>query len=442
MAKNFNHQEPKRVWWTQVVSGDEVANPITQQTLDKYLELLLLDKSKFQVDIDLFTQDYGVYYSEPSRTYMNIWGRIYENGDAEAAKWNLPKMVDFRQLAAMSPFNTKSDPTHEDLNERDVRFALGPRSDANPMSGIVVTGQCGSTYWFGNQNDNQYGFNLMPNGARLNGTSSWTTNLCTVGNVNNYGVQGDIYHLFYTAKLAAQDGGFSLHDQVDTKYEYSYHWMNVRWCRRLSDEELGYKLYIKVENLAETSNEWKSLQNGNEIPLLLTMRQGNLTPAQTSIIKIGLMDTYPEGYTELPNGYIRGFYVQHVLNTPSSPATIHKVMQYAYSVQDGVLGFNIGASSNPIAVYPENTLRLSTVEFGSNIADNTICVYPNPVTDILYLDSPEAILDVCIYSITGKMVLQQTNIGSSVNVNHLPSGTYILKLQRGDESYTHKIIKK
>ncbi len=40
------------------------------------------------------------------------------------------------------------------------------------------------------------------------------------------------------------------------------------------------------------------------------------------------------------------------------------------------------------------------------------------------------------------MVLHETNVDSSVNVNHLASGTYVLKRQVGDESYTQKIIKK
>jgi hypothetical protein len=78
--------------------------------------------------------------------------------------------------------------------------------------------------------------------------------------------------------------------------------MNVRWCRRLSDIELGYKLYI----------------NAN----------------QTDIKKLDLDTPPPSGYKELPHGYVRGFYVQYILNSPKSTVTVSKIVDYARNVED------------------------------------------------------------------------------------------------------------
>lgn len=93
-----------------------------------------------------------------------------------------------------------------------------------------------------------------------------------------------------------------LHDYVDTKDVLSYHMMNVRWCRRLSDIELGYKLYINTN--------------------------------QTDIRKLDLDTPPPSGYEELPHGYVRGFYVQYILNNPNPTITVSKIVDYARNVED------------------------------------------------------------------------------------------------------------
>ena len=58
--------------------------------------------------------------------------------------------------------------------------------------------------------------------------------------------------------------------------------------------------------------------------------------------------------------------------------------------------------------------------------------YPNPVKDKLTIDSGELIIDsetVEIYDISEhKIVNAQWFDGKSVNVSHLPSGVYILKI--------------
>lgn len=71
--------------------------------------------------------------------------------------------------------------------------------------------------------------------------------------------------------------------------------MPMRWCRRLTDKELGYKLYINQD--------------------------------QTDIQKLDLEDTAPYGYSELPNGYLRGFYVQYILDNPQPQKTISELVR-------------------------------------------------------------------------------------------------------------------
>lgn len=304
--QNFTHVVPYG-------ADFENAYPITQQVLNKYVQRALIDTSLYQLkNIGDFDKYYGRYYSYPSILYMNQFGQIYNEYNEPVKGWKLPSPEDYRQLFAMSPFNTTYDGPHSSLNERDIRFAMEARNGDNPLAyDIQNPGNSPyKTYWFNSQyTTNMYGFNLMPGGARLNGDGPWCNGLGPDGGCYNDAKKGDLYGLFYSAYLAVDHpndhlaiGTVSIHDYADTQENITYHMLNVRWCRRLSDAELGYKLYINS--------------------------------AMTDIKKLELNTPAPQGYTELPHGYIRGFYVQYILNNPNPTATVQDVVSYARQVQD------------------------------------------------------------------------------------------------------------
>ncbi|MBB4036893.1 hypothetical protein GGR21_002806 [Dysgonomonas hofstadii] len=299
--QNFTHIVP----WG---SDYENSYPITQVLLDKYVERILIDPDLFKLEnINNFEKYYGRYYSYPSILSMNKYGQMRNEDDEALDGWRLPYSEDYRQLFAMSPFNTTYDSPHTDLNERDVRFALSAKNGENAMAYNIGSGTY-KTYWFDN-NTNMYKFNLMPGGARLNGDGQWCNGLGPSNGCYTDGKKGDIYHLFYSARLAvvketenAYIGTVTIHDLVDTHENLSYHMLNVRWCRRLTDLELGYKLYINQE--------------------------------QTDIVKLDIKESPPSGYKELKHGYIRGFYVQYILNNPNAGYTASDIIKFAKGVQD------------------------------------------------------------------------------------------------------------
>lgn len=169
------------------------------------------------------------------------------------------------------------------------------------------------TYWFETKNvTNKYKFNLMPGGARLNGDGRWCNGLGPDEGCYNDGKKGDIYQLFYAAISATvnpQDAlsikNVVIHDYVFTEPYHSYHLMNVRWCHLLTDNELGYKLYINSD--------------------------------LTDIKKLDLDVALPNGYKELPHGYMRGFYVQYILDKPDSKITVADIVRYARQVEDNLI---------------------------------------------------------------------------------------------------------
>ncbi|MFV0536951.1 MAG: collagen binding domain-containing protein [Dysgonomonas sp.] len=306
--QNFSHFIP---WGNDF----ENSNPMTQGILDKYVQRVLIDPKFFQVDINTFEQYYGRYYSYPSVLYMNQYGEMHNEFNLKVSGWRLPYAEDYRQLFAMCPFNLTADSYHEYLNERDVRFALGAKSGDNPMAFDINSGDGTpyKTYWFDAKNvTNKYKFNLMPGGARLNGDGRWCNGLGPDEGCYNDGKKGDIYQLFYAAILATVNPKDALsienviiHDYLFTESNHSYHLMNVRWCRPLTDNELGYKLYINSD--------------------------------LTDVKKLDLNVAPPSGYKEFPHGYMRGFYVQYILDKPDSKITVADIVRYARQVEDNLI---------------------------------------------------------------------------------------------------------
>ena len=79
----------------------------------------------------------------------------------------------------------------------------------------------------------------------------------------------------------------------------------------------------------------------------------------------------------------------------------------------------------------------------ASIEDQTqldISIYPNPTSDIVYIDGNYTQLKVVIYNILGKEVINKS-ITNSIDISHLEKGVYILQLSDGAKLTTRKIIK-
>jgi hypothetical protein len=76
-----------------------------------------------------------------------------------------------------------------------------------------------------------------------------------------------------------------------------------------------------------------------------------------------------------------------------------------------------------------------------------ITIYPNPFNNVIYVTANQD-KDIIgkvlkLYSITGKLYLKQTieSANTVANVNNLPSGIYILKIQGKNDEHVYKVVK-
>jgi len=72
---------------------------------------------------------------------------------------------------------------------------------------------------------------------------------------------------------------------------------------------------------------------------------------------------------------------------------------------------------------------------------NGVSIYPNPVSDQLYLQTNDDIAQrATIYHVMGKQIVQVTNPGSYLDVSSLSRGVYLLKITIKEEDFYEKFI--
>lgn len=85
----------------------------------------------------------------------------------------------------------------------------------------------------------------------------------------------------------------------------------------------------------------------------------------------------------------------------------------------------------------DNQLKINEFE-----SLETFNLYPNPVNSILFIDSQMPIDKVTIYTITGQKVKVIYSDVKTIQLDKIPSGIYLLKIQSNDRTISKKLIKK
>ena len=118
-----------------------------------------------------------------------------------------------------------------------------------------------------------------------------------------------------------------------------------------------------------------------------------------------------------------------------------------YGYHYNTSGFSVWSLPNtaPTAVTPaKKSYRIFAVPSGveeTQLQAQTVKVYPNPATSVVNISATYDIQDVQLYSMSGALVKSGADISgntATMNVDNLPAGTYLLKV----DSKTVKLIKK
>lgn len=85
---------------------------------------------------------------------------------------------------------------------------------------------------------------------------------------------------------------------------------------------------------------------------------------------------------------------------------------------------------------------ITTAIFEPENQTSDLVVFPNPATDVITIESGEnEISGIRIYDMTGKLIHEELNPGSTISVAHLISGSYILQIEINEIFYSYRLIK-
>lgn len=95
--------------------------------------------------------------------------------------------------------------------------------------------------------------------------------------------------------------------------------------------------------------------------------------------------------------------------------------------------------SNPFIAKFTFTPTASTETFDNHL---NVKIYPNPTSDILHIETNEDLARYEMYNSIGQIVKKDKLILNSINLNHLPVGTYLLNLfTKKNKKITLKVVK-
>lgn len=89
--------------------------------------------------------------------------------------------------------------------------------------------------------------------------------------------------------------------------------------------------------------------------------------------------------------------------------------------------------------------RLIELKAGSGLAtaetaEAKVAVYPNPVSDVLFLKGISK-ASVKIYNMAGQLLQSETISNGQLNVSRLAKGLYLIAVEAGGKTTTHKVVK-
>lgn len=121
---------------------------------------------------------------------------------------------------------------------------------------------------------------------------------------------------------------------------------------------------------------------------------------------------------------------KYVVTTPSWFLDLDPSVQNVYwSVK------SIDASKTYSDASAENVLAVQNI----NSIDKQLFIYPNPAMEKVFIKG-EKVSAVEMYSMDGKKLNVTLNNDQSINVSHLPKGTYLLQLKIKEQLITKKLI--
>lgn len=268
------------------------------------------------------------------------------------------------------------------------------------------------------------------------------------------GVWGDGLILF-------KDPEVGMTDFLNVMQECSYVTPNGKWVG-------GYGLYIPSGPLAYTADGDGSDAHEPNAPYIWS--------EETGVIQLGMLDNAPStnGYVGLVNGISEDGSMAFGTFQTTMPGIEIWGVPFIWTKEDGMRDLNdwiaekYNADLDGYRVYTISdvsdngqylvcSIRKGSefgacvidlnaegtgISLGETAADNSVRIYPNPVSDMIHIDLNSAEnVKISLYGLTGNVVKTAAESGTTatMNVTDVPEGMYILVVDNGKNKTVRKM---
>lgn len=211
------------------------------------------------------------------------------------------------------------------------------------------------------------------------------------------------------------------------------------------DYTLAFKMYIPATKTGyfNVQGETESGGAGNGGAGVfnsgnITFNEGGATPGEVVDAANGDILNYPEStwfdvslYFDVDNG-------EYTMTVNGASATTTPFQEDA--VLGGLDFFSIDTNNQ---YYIDDVIFAPGVLGTNDFAADVFSVYPNPVKDVLNINSKVSVDAVTVYDVLGKVVLQAQPdaVSPSIDMSALSSGAYLVNVKIGNAAKTIKVIK-
>ncbi len=188
--------------------------------------------------------------------------------------------------------------------------------------------------------------------------------------------------------------------------------------------KMGNEFYITGGNTSVNYSAYSNGKNDVVIPA------GTFTPASSIVLT-------PESvlFTDIYNGNFTLASGSNVINRGNNA-----LYSVALSGMNDLAGNErIVGSSIDMGAFENQTDLGTGISTGSIV---TLQLYPNPVTDVLYLSGVDNNAFISITDMTGRVIINKNMKGKSLPVSHLTEGVYTIKIIDANGTKTAKFVKK
>ncbi len=107
--------------------------------------------------------------------------------------------------------------------------------------------------------------------------------------------------------------------------------------------------------------------------------------------------------------------------------------------------YDIQGNRNPFVDHPEFIERIwgdTTVHVGNNLHGSLLRVYPNPTVDEVFIESPDEMVTLRVYSATGALLLDKEPAGTRTRFSTIgwPAGVYLLRVYGNVSADTRRVL--